>query len=86
MKRVSASCGQNPLSEHWDGASAIHSAELRSGAAIVRWRVKTTCRVRSFTCTSTSVPLITTVDAMTSPGWIFTFRLTESAGTSSYQM
>ena len=32
------------------------------------------------------VALTTTEAAITSPGKIFTFRLTESAGTSSYQM
>src|SRR5581483_7049602 len=85
-KFVSGTTRQKPKPPHSDGASAIHSAELTSGAAIVSFFVKVVWRVRFFTCTSTLVPLTTTLDVTVSPGISFSFTFTDAAGTSSYQM
>jgi energy-coupling factor transporter transmembrane protein EcfT len=76
---------QKPEIVHSDGASAIHSAEVRSGSDIFRCFVKAVCRVRFFTCTSTSVPFTTTLEVIVSPGRTFSVTVTDVAGTSSYQ-
>src|SRR5439155_23754816 len=83
-KFVSGTVRQKPATVHSDGASAIHSAEVRSGDAICRCLVKNVCRVRFFTCTVTSVPFTSTVDVSLSPAKIFSFSVTDVAGTSSY--
>ena len=83
-KFVSGTVRQKPVTVHSDGASAIHSADDRSGVAIWRCLLKNVCRVRFFTCTSTSVPLMSTVEVILSPGKIFSLSVTEAAGTSSY--
>jgi len=48
-KFVSGTVRQKPATVHSDGASAIHSADVRSGDAICRCLVKNVCRVRFFT-------------------------------------
>ena len=85
-KLASGICRQYPFDEHSDGASAIHSAEVRSGLASVTRFEKTAFRVRFFSQSSTSFPSMTTEAVMTSPGLIFRFlTVIDGSGTSSYQ-
>ena len=72
---------------HADGASAIHSADVRSGFANVSFFVNDVLRVRFFTCTSTVSAATTFTDVViTSPGSTFRFlTVTDASGTSSYQ-
>ena len=68
-----------------EGASAIHSAEVKSWGRSGSSFVKFVFRVRSFTCRSTPVGTTFTDAEIRSPGRIFNFTVTEAAGTSSYQ-
>ena len=76
---------QRPKVSQTDGASAIHSAEDTSGAAIVRTFVKLVLRVRFLTCTVTFVPFTLTAAESLLPANTFSLIGTEPAGTSSYQ-
>ncbi len=68
-----------------EGASAIHSAEEMSGAAILSVFVKLLPVVAFFSETVTAVPFTLTDAEMRSPAWIFRATFTEPAGRSSYQ-
>ena len=85
-KSASGSVRQrNPRAVARDGASAIHSADDTSGAAMTSRFVNEVLRVRFFSCTVTSVPLTVTFAEIRLPGKIFSLTGTDAAGTSSYQ-
>ena len=67
-----------------DGASAIHSAEDTSGAAIVRVFVKLVFRVRFSNVSVTFVPFTFTDADTLFPGESLSLIGTDVAGTSSY--
>ena len=68
-----------------EGASAIHSAEVVSGAAMWRTRLKVVLRVRLRMATVTWAPETVTEALIRSPGVTTSSIGFESAGTSSYQ-
>ncbi len=68
-----------------EGASAIHSAEEMSGAAILSVLVKLLPVVAFFSDTVTAVPFTLTEAEMRSPAWILRGTFTEPARRSSYQ-
>src|SRR5262249_36019267 len=76
---------QRPELVHVDGASATHSAEVRSGAAIVSFLFTTVRRVRFRMRMRTVLPVIVTAAEIRSPGAIAIFRKTGGAGRISYQ-
>ena len=84
-KSVSGTVRQRPDVSQTDGASAIHSAEDTSGAAIVRTLVKLVLRVRFWICTVTFVPFTLTEAESLFPAYTLSLTGTEPAGTSSYQ-
>jgi hypothetical protein len=67
------------------GASAIHSAEVRSGRFIFSRFVKSFCVVTFLSRISTVCLLTVTVAETRSPGLTAIRRLTGGAGNSSYQ-
>ena len=69
---------------HADGASAIHSAEDTSGAAIVRVFVKLVFRVKFLTVSVTFVPFTFTEAQTLFPAESLSLIGTDAAGTSSY--
>ena len=76
---------QRPDLPQTDGASAIHSAEERSGSASTVRCVKRVCRVRFVIWRMTSVPRTSTAPVIVSPGATFRRIVTGGAGTISYQ-
>ena len=84
-KFVSGSGRQSPRPQHEDGASAIHSAEVRSGEVIVRFRVKNVRRVLFAIRIDTVFPVTATLAVNESPGASVSLIVTGAAGTSSYQ-
>src|SRR5262249_41755183 len=84
-KFASGRTRQRPELVHVDGASATHSAEVRSGAAIVSFLFTTVCRVRFRMRMRTVLPVIVTAAEIRSPGAIAIFRKTGAAGKTSYQ-
>jgi hypothetical protein len=80
---ASGSGRQNPRALHWAGASKIHSAEDRSGAAKVSRFVTLVRRVRFSSWRSTFVPETFTEAVIVSPGTIFSRSSTGGAGTGS---
>src|SRR5436190_2303882 len=69
---------------HDEGASAIHSADERSGVAILSFLEKYLPLVRFRIVTVTLLPMTVTVAEIVSPGRIVRFTSTGPAGTSSY--
>ena len=65
---------------HDDGASAIHSAEVRSIPLVVTRLVNTVPRVRFLICSRTVLPLTFTDVVIVSPGLILNLRLTGRLG------
>src|SRR5262249_24330711 len=84
-KFASGSGLQRPADVHVDGASAIHSAEVRSGAATVTRLVARVCRVLVVSWSVTWVPWTRTAAVIRSPGWILSRSGVDGAGTISYQ-
>ena len=85
-KFVSGSVWQRPNELHADGASVIHSAEERSGAATsTRW-VEMVLRVRLRIWSVTVVPATLTLAEIRLPGKIFSLSGRGGAGTSSYHI
>ena len=85
-KFESGICRQLSALSQADGASAIHSAELRSGVAYGSFVVKVVWRVRFLTWSSIVGPARTFTEVViVSPAWMISLIVTESAGTSSYQ-
>ena len=76
---------RQPSAPQAAGASAIHSADVTSGAVIGRCFVNDRRRVRFLIWTRTSSPSTTTLAVIRSPGLIGRLMFTELAGTSSYQ-
>jgi hypothetical protein len=83
-KFASGTIVHRPPEVHADGASAIHSAELRSGAATCSAFVKLVLRVRFLIWTSTVVPLTFTDVVIWSPALTFSGTSTADAGRISY--
>ena len=83
-KSVSDSGRHWPDPSHTEGASAIHSAELVSGAAIVSVLEELVAWVKFRMRIETCLPLTETEADTVSPGATRTPSLTAAAGTSSY--
>jgi hypothetical protein len=77
---------QSPLESQDEGASAIHSADDKSGVAMRNFLMKFVRRVRFLIWSDTWVPLTLTDAVTTFPGKILYFTLTLGAGTSSYHI
>ena len=84
-KSESVTVRQAPSAEHSDGASATHSADEVSGAAMRLTFVTDLPVVTSVTCIVTFVPATVTVAVIVSPGSIVSGIVMLGAGTSSYQ-
>jgi hypothetical protein len=74
-----------PEDEQDEGASAIHSAEVRSGSGTVARRVTRTRRVVFVSWSVTCVPWTSTAAVTRSPGASFNAIGIDGAGTISYQ-
>ena len=83
-KFASGSVWQPPTPQV-DGASAIHSADERSGADIRNRFPKAVWRVRFLILIVTILRLTATAAAILSPGLTRSFTVTGGAGSSSYQ-
>jgi hypothetical protein len=68
-----------------DGASAIHSAEVRSGAGMAKLRVMAVPRLRFFSSTTTRPSMYATAPRILLPGATASLSSTGGSGTSSIQ-
>ena len=83
-KFASGNVVQRPEPLHADGASATHSAEDRSGAAIFSFLFTTVWSVRLRSRIETVLPLTVTAAETVSPGLTASLSVTGGAGRISY--
>jgi hypothetical protein len=85
VPKLASGSGLQTVFVHNEGASAIHSAEVRSAPLALTRVPACVCRVRSSSRRTTRSLRATTVAVMTSPGLILIPSVTRGAGTASYQ-